>query len=307
MNQKIFLITLVIFLIIIIPTSHAQLSIGGAANQKSIEVKLDRSDIVNVKHVITSSNSPVTVNLFEGEISNLVVTDEDGNDLLKDGLSAGIADDGYGNQSIMIFPSKQNSIIKYNLENASTLYDNMWTVRIGYSETFSVLFSEDIETIFLNNNIIQLENNKGILVNDGGSIILQYNSEISKLIEEVVWEENKFNVEIITDIKIKDFNFKQESKSITFEINEKNKFLIINMNKELLGGPYVILLNGEQILFSQYNLNENDISLSIKPDSTGQITIIGTTVIPEFSMFLPLIMGFLVVLTVPFMKKFSLH
>ena len=307
MNQKIFLITLVIFLIIIIPTSHAQLSIGGAANQKSIEVKLDRSDIVNVKHVITSSNSPVTVNLFEGEISNLAVTDEDGNDLLKDGLSAGIADDGYGNQSIMIFPSKQNSIIKYNLENASTLYDNMWTVRIGYSETFSVLFSEDIETIFLNNNIIQLENNKGILVNDGGSIILQYNSEISKLIEEVVWEENKFNVEIITDIKIKDFNFKQESKSITFEINEKNKFLIINMNKELLGGPYVILLNGEQILFSQYNLNENDISLSIKPDSTGQITIVGTTVIPEFSMFLPLIMGFLVVLTVPFMKKFSLH
>ena len=79
------------------------------------------------------------------------------------------------------------------------------------------------------------------------------------------------------------------------------------MNKELLGDPYVILLNGEQILFSQYNLNENDISLSIKPDSTGQITIIGTTVIPEFSMFLPLIMGFLVVLTVLFMKKFSLH
>jgi hypothetical protein len=45
----------------------------------------------------------------------------------------------------------------------------------------------------------------------------------------------------------------------------------------------------------------------MKPESPGEIIIIGTTVIPEFSMFLPLIMGFLVVLTVPFMKKFSLH
>jgi len=45
----------------------------------------------------------------------------------------------------------------------------------------------------------------------------------------------------------------------------------------------------------------------MKPESQGQITIIGTTVIPEFSMFIPLIMGFLVVLTVPFMKKINLH
>ena len=45
----------------------------------------------------------------------------------------------------------------------------------------------------------------------------------------------------------------------------------------------------------------------MKPESTGEITIIGTTVIPEFSMFIPLIMGFLIILTVPAMKKFSLR
>ena len=79
------------------------------------------------------------------------------------------------------------------------------------------------------------------------------------------------------------------------------------MEKELLGGPYVILLNDEQIKYSKYSIKENHILLSMKPESPGQITIIGTTVIPEFSMFLPLIMGFLIILTVPFMKKFSLH
>ena len=79
------------------------------------------------------------------------------------------------------------------------------------------------------------------------------------------------------------------------------------MEKELLGGPYVILFNNEQIKYNQHSINENYISLNVKPESTGEIIIIGTTVIPEFSMFIPLIMGFLIVLTVPFMKKFSLH
>ena len=78
------------------------------------------------------------------------------------------------------------------------------------------------------------------------------------------------------------------------------------MSEELLGGPYVILLDNEKI---QYNKSEIDgyVTLGMKPESTGTITIIGTTVIPEFSMFIPLIMGFLIILTVPFMKKFNLH
>ena len=79
------------------------------------------------------------------------------------------------------------------------------------------------------------------------------------------------------------------------------------MSEELLGGPYVVLLEDKKIKYSKQVSEENYISLSMKPESSGQITIIGTTVIPEFSMFLPLVMGFLVVLTVPFMKKFNLH
>jgi len=78
------------------------------------------------------------------------------------------------------------------------------------------------------------------------------------------------------------------------------------MSEELLGGPYVILLDTEKI---QYTKSEIDgyVTLSMKPELTGEIKIIGTTVIPEFSMFIPLIMGFLIILTVPAMRKFSLR
>jgi len=303
MNNQIYLIVLFLALVTIIPTASAQLSFGGEANQKLIEVELNKSEIVNVKHVIGASNMPVTLNLFDGVITESIMVTNDGGDEKQFGLGS----DEERNQTITILPSKSNSIIKYNLEDASTLYENLWTVRIAYSETFSVLFSEEIDLFFLNNSIIELGNKNGIAVNYGGNAIIQYHDKISKIIEEVKWKEDKFNVDIITDSKIDKFNFDQESKSISFQVNEKNKFVTINMEKELLGGPYVILLNDEQIIYSKYSIKENYISLSMKPESPGQITIIGTTVIPEFSMFIPLIMGFVIILTVPFMKKFSLH
>ena len=307
MNKKIFLIIPIVMAIMIIPMVSAQLAIGNDANQKLIEVKLDKSEIIHVKHVISSSNSPVSLTLFKGEISNLTITNEEGKKTIENNDSVGIMNDGLGNESILIFPTKQDSIIEYNLEDASILNDNMLTVRIQYSETFSILFSDDIEVIFINDNIINIEESKGLSINEGGKMVLQYYSNIPKTIEKIQWEENYFDVEINSDIEINEFNFEQESKSITFQINEKNKFVTISMSEELLGGPYLILLNDEKIEYSKYISKENQVSLSMKPESQGQITIIGTTVIPEFSMFIPLIMGFLVVLTVPFMKKINLH
>ena len=268
---------------------------------------INGSEKIKVKHVVSGSNMPVSVNLFEGEISNLKVIDENGNEKLEDGLKAGITNDGYGNKSIFLFPSNQNSIIEYDLEDISTLYDNLWTVRIAYPEQFSILFSENINIIFINNNLIHLEDKKGINVNGGGTMSLQYYANIPKAMKQIQWEENYFDVEVISNSEITNFNFEQESKSISFEMNEKNKFVTITMSEELLGGPYVILLDDEKLKYNKYIPKENYVSLSMKPESTGQITIVGTTVIPEFSMFIPLIMGFLVVLTVPFMKKFSLH
>ena len=303
MNNQIYLIVLFLALVTVIPTASAQLSLGGEANQKLIEVKLDKSEIVNVKHVIAAPNMPVNVNLFNGVITeSVMVTNDDG-----DEKQFGLVNDGRGNQSVTIFPSKSNIIIKYDLEDASTLYENLWTVRIQYSETFSVLFAEKIDSFFLNNNIIQLGDKNGIVINYGGNAIIQYYDKIPIRVEEVVWEEDKFDVKIITNSKIDKFEFDQELKSISFQINEKNKFVTISMEEELLGGPYIILLNDEKIKYTKSSIKENYVSLAMKPESSGEIIIIGTTVIPEFSMFLPLIMGFLIILTIPFMKKFSLH
>lgn len=269
MNNQIYLIVLFLALVTVVPTANAQLSLGTEADQKLIEVKLDKSEIVNVKHVISASGAPVSVNLFDGVITESIIVTNSNGDENQFGLV------GYGEalESITIFPSESDIIIKYNLEDASTSYENLWTVRIGYSETFDILFSKEIDMFFFNNTIIQLENKNGITANGGGNAIIQYYNKIPKIIEEVSWEQNKFDIEIITNSKIDNFNFNQESKSITFDINEKNKFLTISMEEELVGSPYVILLNNEKILYNKSLNKENYVLLSMKPQAVGEITI----------------------------------
>jgi hypothetical protein len=272
MNNQIYLIVLVLSLITVIPTASAQLSLGVEANQKIIEAELNKSEIVNVKHVIAASGMPVNVNLFDGVIpESIILTNDNG-----DGKEFGLANDGKGNISVTIFPSKSDIIIKYNIEDASTLYENLWTVRIEYSETFSVLFSEEIDLFFLNNNIIQLGNKNGISVNGGGNAVIQYYDKIPKIIEEIRFNEDKFNVEIITNSEIDEFNFNQASKSISFQVNEKKKFVTVTMEEELLGSPYAILLNDEKVPYTKSISKENYVSLSMKPQAVGEIIISGS-------------------------------
>jgi effector-binding domain-containing protein len=269
MNNQIYLIVLFLSLVTVIPSVSAQLSVGEEANQKLIEVELNKSEIVNVKHVISASGNPVSVNLFEGVITESIIVKNSNGDEKEFGVVAY----GGGIESITIFPSNSDIIIKYNLEDTSTLYENLWTVRIGYSETFSILFSEETDLFFLNNNIIELGNKKGISVNGGGNAIIQYYDKIPKIIKEVSLKEDKFNVEIITNSKIDEFNFDQELKSISFQVNEKNKFVTVSMEEELVGSPYTILLNNEKVLYTKSVNKENYVSLSMKPQAVGEIII----------------------------------
>jgi hypothetical protein len=303
MFKKILVISIICTVFAIIPFADAQISFGKPAYQKSIELILDETDIVKAKHVISSSSGPVDVYLFENMIEESIsVTNENG-EKLQFGIS------GIGNDSLVsiLEPIKENAIVKYNLKNIFWKSDSISKLNIGYPETFSIIFEEETEFIFLNSNLIQLNDKKGISINGGGYIVVEYYNEIPKVIENVEWEENKFDVKIITDSEVNEFNFEQASKSISFQVNEKNKKVIIILPEELLGGPYLVLLDDEKIGYQQQVKDEKNVLLSINPQSTGDITIIGTTVIPEFSMFIPLIMGFVIVLTIPFMKKFSLH
>jgi hypothetical protein len=301
MNQKIISTIIIFGLLAVIPTAYGQITIGSEAKQESIKVKINPTGEINVKHVVSPSNMPVTVPLFFGEISNLIVTNN-----LGEKIDSGTVNDVKGNLSVLVFPSNQNIMITYSLENMK-LNNNIFSTKISYPEKFSVLFDESIKLIFFNNNIISLEDQNGISISGGGDAKIEFYVNESKIIKEAIWEENKFDIEITTDSEIKNFNFNQPEKSLSFQVNDKDNFVTITMSEELLGGPYVTLLDDEKIKHTKFVRDGGIVSLNLKPETTGQVTIIGTTVIPEFSMFIPLIMGFIIILTVPAMRKFSLR
>ena len=264
--NKIIFSSLVIFALIALPVANAQF--GEPAYQKLTQLIIDESENIQAKHVIGFSNSPVSVKLFESAITDsITVTNEDGEEL-EFGIT-GMGD--YG--AITIFSPDENTIVKYNLENILRQSDNIITLNIGYPKVFSILFSEKTELIFLNNNIIQLGDKKGISINSGGYVNVDYYDKIPKIIEEVRWEENKFDVEIITNSEIDEFTFDQVSKSISFQINEKNKIVTVTIEKELLEGPHSILLNDEKIKYTKSISKEKYVSFSIKPQAVGEIMI----------------------------------
>jgi len=296
--MKILGFLIIILIIFVIPVADAQLSIGAKAVQKSVEVVINSDGDVHVKHVVISSNLPSQVELIEGTVSNLVVTNEQGEE-----KEFAVIGDKNG---VMIFPSQRNSIMEYNLANVLSQKDNLWTWNFSYNQTTSIIMPEEVDVLFVNGNPVFLGEKKGIACH-GCQMVLEYLINEPNNIKQVNWEDEEFLVEIRTFAGIENFGFDWLNKNISFEINGNNQFVTTVIPLELLWKPYTILLDGEIISYHEFINNGTHVWLSMRPETSGEITIIGTTVIPEFPIIAPLAVGFLMILVVPLMKKFNLH
>ena len=289
---------IILSIIFIIPVADAQLSIGAKAVQKSVEVIINSNGEIHVKHVIISSNLPSQVDLIEGTVSNLVVTNEQGKE--KEFIIVG------DKNGVMIFSSQRNSIIEYNLDNVLSQKDNLWTWDFSYLETTSFIMPKEVDLVFVSGTPVFLGEKNGIACH-GCQMVLEYPINELKNINQVNWEDKEFLVETRTSSEIENFDFNQPAKKISFKVNDNNQFVTIIIPLELLWEPYSVFLNDDEILKREIMNNGTHVWLNIRPETSGEITIIGATVIPEFPIIAPLAVGFLMILVVPLMKKFNLR
>ena len=298
MDSKIFGFLVVLALISIIPVANAQISIGEKAAQRSVEVMINSEGEVHVKHVISRSNLPQDLELIYGTISNISVTDEQNEELMFT-----INED---DSMMLIQPSSEDSIVEYNLEHVLVKINNVWTWSFKYLETTSFIFPAEINLIHVDNRIVYLDDKKGIACH-GCQMILEYSINEPRVFENVTWEDKEFVVEIQSNSDISNFVFEQPTKSITFDVSKENQFVTTIIPLELLWKPYSVFLNNEKVFFQEYINNGTHVWLSMKPGTAGEVSIIGTTVIPEFPIIAPLAIGFLMILIIPFTRKFNLH
>ena len=298
MNSKIFGFLLVFALISIIPVANAQISIGEKAVQESVEVIINSEGNVHVKHIVYSSNLPKDLELIYGTVSNISVTNEQNEELL--------FTTNNDNSVLLIQPSNEKSTIEYNLEHVLVQIDNVWTWSFRYLETTSFILPQEVNMIFTNERPVFLDEKKGITCH-GCQMVLEYSINEPKVLENVTWEGEEFVVEIQSYSNVSSFVFEQPTKSITFDISKENQFVTTIIPLELLWKPYSVFLNNEKVFFHEYINNGTHVWLSMKPETVGEVSIIGTTVIPEFPIIAPLAIGFLMILIIPFTKKFNLH
>jgi len=288
----------ILFLISVIPVADAQISLGIDAVQKSVEVTINSDGEVHVKHVVRSSNLPNDLELIHGTVSNISVTNEQGEEIL--------FSTNRDNSIILIQPSNEEPIIEYNLHNVLSQKDNLWTWDFDYIETTSFIMPEEVDLLFINETPVFLSEKSGIACH-GCKMILEYSINEPKYIKQVNWEDKEFLVEVRTWAEIESFDFNQSAKKISFKVNDNNQFVTTIIPLELLWNPYSVFLDEEKILKHEIINNGTHVWLNMRPETSGEITIIGTTVIPEFPIIAPLAVGILMILVVPLMSKFNLR
>ena len=298
MNTKIFGLLVTLLILSVIPVANAQFSFGEKAVQKSVEVIINSVGDIHVRHVIESSSMPKQVELVYGTVSNISVTNEQG----KERQFSVIGD----NNGILIMPSDENSVLEYDLEDVLIQKDNVWTWNFRYLETTSFILPEEADLIFANDRPVYLDEKKGITCH-GCQMVLEYSISEPKILEKVKWEDKEFVVEIRSHSNIEKFNFDQPTKTITFDVSDENRFVTTIIPLKLLWEPYSVFLGDEKILFHEYINNGTHVWLNMRPETSGQVTIIGTTAIPEFPIIAPLAIGFLMIFLVPFIQKFNLR
>ena len=297
MNLKILGFFAIFLIFLIIPNAEAQISTIEKAKQELVEVTIDSDGIVKVKHVIVSSSTQKQIDFIIGTVTSLSVTNETGMNQEAEVIGE--------NTGLLIMPSNEKTIVEYYLEDVLVQEDGQWKWNFRYLESTNFIMSPDVDLFFVNERPLYLQGSEKGFRCHGCQIVLEYSVDESKYFEEIIWEDKKFDVEIKSFAEIGDFNFSQPEKKISFTVNDENQFVTIVMPLELLWEPYMIFLDDEKISFHDYFNNGTHVWLNMKPEKSGEIFIIGTTVVPEFSIISPLVGGFLLILLVPLIKKIN--
>ena len=257
-----------IFFIILVcvasPFVYAQV-LDENSMQRSVKVNINSNGDVHVVHVIKPSNSPHQIDLINGTIANLTIKDQEGNE-----IQFGTID----NNSFLIFPSNDDIIIEYDLANVLTFEKNVWSWDFLYLESTSFYFPEGVDLVYVNDQPAFLADKKGIICH-GCQMKLNYLLNEPRFIKEVKIQNEKFPIEFRTFEDISNVNFDKDLEGLKFQIKEGNSFITTTIPTKLISDPFSVQLDNQKILFYKYNENATHVWLNLRPQHSGEISILG--------------------------------
>jgi hypothetical protein len=294
--NKLLLVIAVSGLLISVSQAFGQELTFGEKAKQDIEITIDVDGTAHVTHEVEGSKKSQQVDTFNGTMSNLSVTDRNGNEVQYLTLEKQPI-------SIVIPPSNRDlTLIKYDLTDVVILKNGVWIWDYTGREVTKFYFPGKVDIIWINENPIYLAG-KGIRQH-GGEMKLEYTMDEPIILKEAEWENEKFVVGIRTLTDIDSFKFDQSRRSISFDVSEGNSYVTTIIPLKLLWEPYDAYLNNNSTENREFYNNGTHAWLGIKPETSGSVQIIGTTVVPEFPLFVPLAIGISAVILIQFRNKF---
>jgi len=271
-----------------------QISLGEPANQ-DLEISITENGEVHVIHNIVKSSKAQQVLFVNGTYSDLKVTDVDGNEPTYTVITS-------PNEFITLFPTSKDVIIEYNLEDVLYLKNGTWRWDFVYLADTVFYFPEKVDLLFANANPVLIGDHKGMKCH-GCQVTIEYVIDEPIFNQIVKWEDEEFVVVFRTLSEINLFTFDQPRRMIIFDINEPDQFVTMFIPLELLWNPYDVYLNGKNINKNRFLVNETHVGISVKPHTSGTISIIGTSAVPEFPIFIPLFVALTAVIILQFRSR----
>jgi hypothetical protein len=271
---KIFL-SLFVISILVLSGSQAfgqQLSMGEAPHEV-IKVIIDESGTAHVTHEVNSTTvnlKPIQVDLVDGNMINLSVTDSSGN-------SVEYAKMQKTPLSIIINASQRNmTLIKYDLVNAVTNTDGVW--KWNYYEPqdtdfTAFYFPKGVDMVWANGRPVYLGEHG--LGQHGNGFRLEYVIDEPLSIQNVQSGGKNFAVGIRTVSGLGEYVFDQSLKSYAFNVDKANVPITVIMPQDLLSGKYVVKINGNATLYQDFHDNATHSWIGLEPNKSGTVQITG--------------------------------
>ena len=261
---------------------------GILVNEQLMVFQISRDSSIKVKHVIETGSwaesQPRIIEILEGPHSNVRVIDEDG-----DRHAFAFVGETFEESEHVILkqkPSCCDLILEYELENFLELNNNLWKKEIKYSNDVMMIFDEEIDIIFVNSRPIELEDASGINC-VGCYMMLEFFDKEKIIKQEIIFNEEKFVIEILTENDISEVKFFGGGNDIlNFNVNEKDQLFILKIPFELFLNPFDVYLTEkndmeldqvDKIRMTEYGQDATHVNLSFRADKEGTISILGAT------------------------------
>jgi hypothetical protein len=275
-----------------------EINFGQPATQ-TVKIIINEDGSAHITHVVAPGTTSQQLSVIRNDFTNLKITNENGE-------SAQYGETGSEKVGFVIFPASRKVLVEYDLINAVTEKDGMWTWNYLYLANTLFFLPEKTDLIFVNGSPINLADANGINCH-GCRAKLEYQLDKTEMVKQVQWEDKKFDVRIITTANISSFEFDQPNKKISFDTNNTNRYITLIIPKELLQNPYEVFLNEKKLLNHEFFSDETNAWISVKPNETGTVDIIGTSAIPEFPITAVLILAAAMIFATKYTNKFNLR